>query len=251
MKARVCVVAAIIAALPLLAPHAVRADPLDLRLGLTVDPTIGVHESFNDTIHVPPIPAPLAELSARSGRTELAAFGLPPTVAIPYTDRIQSQTALRLTILDTTLRYYLSDRVAVGIGETIYNQTTHYAIADYYPNTGERQYSRVIGTHLELLEISPLRHGRLETSLRYAPTMLGTQVSTYESSGALTRYNPERGQQVDADVRYVRPLDERRDVILGIRYVNYTTGYVQPGHPLADRNAGVLPSFGYRWKVGR
>jgi len=80
--------------------------------------------------------------------------------------------------------------------------------------------------------------------------MLGTQVSTYESSPALTRYNPERGQQIDGEVRYVHRIGPHTDAILGVRYVNFTAGYDVPLRPLSDRNAGILPSFGYRWRLG-
>ena len=245
----VCVVAAACALGAF--PAAAVADPPQTSIGVTVNPTFGVHESFNDTVQVPPVPAPILELDQTLGPFELSAFGLPPTVAIPYRDAIQGQTWLRISILDGTLRLFEpTHRFAVGFGETIYNQTTHYATADLYPNTGEQQYSRVLGAHVELFARLPFRAGVLETSLRYTPTMLGTQVSTYESSPALTRYNPERGQQIDGEIRYVRRVGPHTDAILGIRYVNFTAGYDVPLRPLSDRNAGVLPSFGYRWRVG-
>lgn len=233
-------------------PCASAADPSSTDIGITVNPTFGVHEDYNDYIHVPPVPAPFIEASHRFDRFELYAFGLPPTVAIPYSDAIQHQTSLRITILDGTLRIFDNDRrFAVGIGETIYNQDTHYAVADLYPNTDEEQYSRVLGMHVELFSRLPFRHGVLETSLRYTPTMLGTQVSAYGSSPTLTRYDPEHGNQVDGEIRYVHPAGDRREAVLGLRYVNFTAGYTTPGRPLSDRNAGILPSFGYLWKVGR
>jgi len=233
------------------APLAAVADPPSTAVGITINPSFGVHESFNDTVHVPPVPAPIVEVDQTFGRLELTAMALPPTVAIPYTDAIQGQTWLRITILDATLRVFdPSKRFAVGVGETLYNQTTHYATADFYANTGEQQYSRVVGAHFEVFARLPFRAGSLETSLRYAPTMLGTQVSTYEVSPALTRYNPERGQQIDAEVRYVHRIGSHTDAILGLRYVNFTAGYDVPLRPLSDRNAGILPSFGYRWRLG-
>jgi hypothetical protein len=233
-------------------PASAVAEPSSTTVGLTLNPSFGVHESFNDTVHVPPVPVPLIEVSHRFDRFELLATGLPPTVAIPYQDPIQSQTWLRITILDATLRAYdRSGRFAVGLGETIYNQTTHYARADFYPATGEQQYSRIVGMHIELLARLPFRAGSLETSIRYAPTMLGTQVSTYESSAALTRFDPERGQQIDTSVRYIHRIDAHREAILGLRYVNFTARYDVPKRPLSDRNAGLLPSFGYRWRISR
>ena len=228
------------------------ADPAVTTVGLTLNPGIAVHESYNDTVHVPPIPVPLIEFSHRFGPFELAAFGLPPTVAVPYSDAIQGRTALRITILDATLRAFVpGGRFAVGIGETLYNQTTHYAVADFYPSTSERQYSRVVGGHYELLAHLPYRAGFVETAVRYAPAMLGTQVSTYDGSPALSRFDPERGQQIDATVRYIHHIDARREAILGVRYVNFTAAYDVPRKPLSDRNAGILPTFGYRWTLGR
>jgi hypothetical protein len=247
---RVCLV--LLALLACLGPRAACADPSSTRIGITINPTFGVHESFNDTVHVPPVPAPLLELSHRFDRFELFVTGLPPTVAIPYSDQIQGDTWLRLTIFDGTLRIFDNRRVwAIGIGETIYNQTTHYAVADFYPNTGQQQYSRVVGMHVELYARYPFRAGSIEASLRYAPTLLGTQVSTYESSPTLTRYDPERGEQVDASLRYIHAVGTHSEAILGVRYVNYTAHYDVPSRPLSDRNAGIIPSFGYRWRLGR
>jgi hypothetical protein len=37
--------------------------------------------------------------------------------------------------------------------------------------------------------------------------------------------------------------------LLGVRYVNFTAAYDVPGKPLSDRNAALLPSIGYLWKL--
>ena len=229
-----------------------RADRPVGTIGLTLNPAIAVHESFNDTVRVPPVPVPLIEGSYRAGPFEVTGFGLPPTIAVPYSDAIQGQTALRLTILDATFRLWApGNRFAVGIGETLYNQTTHYGVGDFYKFTDERQYSRVVGGHYELIARTPFRAGVLETSVRYAPVMLGTQVSTYGGFPYLSRFDNERGQQIDTSIRYIHHIDAKREVILGARYVNFTAAYDVPGKPLSDRNAGLLPTFGYRWKIGR
>ena len=102
MKLAFVLVAGVLAALP----HPVLADPPQTAVGITVNPSFGVHESFNDTVHVPPVPAPILELDQTLGPLELYAVGLPPTVAIPYQDAIQGQTWLRITILDGTLRVF-------------------------------------------------------------------------------------------------------------------------------------------------
>jgi hypothetical protein len=131
----------------------------------------------------------------------------------------------------------------------VYNQTTHYARADAFAVTGgERQYSRIAGAHYEVAVRVPFRAGTLETSLRYAPVLLGTQVSTYED-GTPSRFDPERGQQIDGSVRYVHHIGRHVDAVLGVRYVNFTAAYDVPSRPLSDRNAALLPSFGYLWRL--
>ena len=227
------------------------ADPSSTTIGVTLNPIVGgYHESFNDKVQLPPIPVPLFEASHRFSYFELLAYGLPPTAAIPYNDAIQSQTALRLTILDTTFRVWdPHGRFAIGAGETIYNQTTHYAIG-FGVGVPERQYSRVVGAHYEIVARMPFRAGTIETSLRYAPVLLGTQVTTYDN-GMPSLFSPERGNQVDGDVRYTHRFGKHTEAILSVRYLNYTAAYDVPLKPLSDRNAAVLPSIGYRWYFGR
>ena len=84
--------------------------------------------------------------------------------------------------------------------------------------------------------------------LAHAPVLLGTQVTTYED-GTQSRFDPERGQQIDGNVRYVHHVGPHMDAVLGVRYVNFTASYDRPGHPLSDRNAAVLPAFGYLWHL--
>jgi hypothetical protein len=247
---RACALAALAAAAVLAGNAPARADDAaGAAIGVTLNPiAAGVHDSFNDTIHLPPIPVPLLEASAHVANVEFTAYGLPPTFAIPYSDAIQGSTALRLSIFDGTLRVWdPRHRFAVGAGETIYNQTTHYAVADVFAATGgERQYSRIAGAHYEFVVRMPFRAGTLETSLRYAPVLLGTQVSTYDT--APTRFDPERGEQIDGNIRYVHHIGPHMDAVLGVRYVNFTAAYDVPAKPLSDRNAALLPAFGYLWR---
>ncbi len=226
------------------------ADPSETTLGITLDPILGgIHDSYNDMVHLPPVPVPLLEASHRFSNFEITAYGLPPTIAIPYTDAIQGQVSLRLTIFDGTFRVWdAKHRFAVGVGETIYNQTTHYARADFFATSGgQRQYSRIVGGHYEVVFGMPFRAGRVETSVSYAPALLGTQVSTYED-GTQSRFDPERGEQIEGNIRYVRHMSRHADFLLGVRYVNFTAAYDVPSHPLSDRNAAVLPAVGYLWR---
>jgi hypothetical protein len=242
--------AALVAALLAFTVLPASADDLSGSLGLTLDPIVGgVHDSFDDQIHLPPIPVPLIEGNLRYSNFELTGYGLPPTIPIPYTDAIQGSVALRLTILDTTFRVWSPNgRFGIGAGETVYNQTTHYATAELPAMSGgERQYSRIAGAHYEVVTRLPFRAGFLETSLRYAPVLLGTQVTTFED-GTQSLFDPERGQQIDTNIRYVHHIGPHTDAVLGVRYVNFTAAYDVPGHPLSDRNAAVLPAFGYLWR---
>ncbi len=249
-------VAALLAAVALLAAGGTaRADdPFQTTIGISLNPIAGgYHESFNDKISLPPIPVPLLEASQRLGPFELAGYGLPPTVAIPYTDAIQGQTTLRLTIFDASLRLWAPRRrIGIEAGETIYNQTTHYATADSYadsPASDERQYSRIAGGHYGIITHLPFRSGTIETELRYAPVLLGTQVSTYGDNSP-SRFDPERGEQIDANLRFIRRAGKNAELFAGARYVNFTASYDVPGRPLSDRNCAVLPSIGYRFVTG-
>ncbi len=228
-------------------------NPFETSAGLTLNvPIGGVHESFNDTVHVPPIPIPLFELNQQLGSTfEIAAFGLPPTITVPYSDAVQGNTGLRLTVLDASFRVWGPFHVlAIEAGETLYNQTTHYQAADdLHPGTDERQYSRIVGAHYGLVVHLPFPAGFIETEVRYAPVLLGTQVSTYGDNSP-SRFDPERAEQVDANVRYIHSIGRGRQMIIGARYLNFTAAYDVPGRPLSDRNAAFLPSFGYRFTTG-
>jgi hypothetical protein len=239
---------ALAAALVGLGAGAALADPAGADIGLTLNPVLGgVHDSFDDTIHLPPVPVPLLDVSAHAGPLELVTFGLPVTAAVPYTDAIQGAVALRLTIVDATLRVW-GGRFGVGVGQTLYNQTTHYATADSYATSGdERQYSRITGAHYEIAMRMPFRAGTLETSLRDAPVLLGTQVSTY-GNGTPSRFDPERGEQIDGSIRYKHQIGPHEDAELGVRYVNFTAAYDIPSRPLSDRNCALMPSIGYLWR---
>jgi hypothetical protein len=240
--------AALVAAFVGVGAGAALADPAGADIGFTLNPVVGgVHDSFNDTIHLPPVPVPLLDASAHVGPFEIVTFGLPVTAAVPYTDKLQGTVALRLMIVDATLRVW-AGHVGVGVGQTLYNQTTHYATADSYAASGdERQYSRITGAHYELAVRMPFRAGTLEASLRDAPVLLGTQVSTY-GNGTPSRFDPERGEQIDGSVRYKHAIGPHEFAVLGVRYVNFTAAYDIPSRPLSDRNCALMPSIGYLWR---
>jgi hypothetical protein len=240
------------AAMVVLAAAPAAADPGFAAIGITLNPIAGgVHESSNDTIHLPPIPVPLLEADGRLSNFEIYAYGIAPAVSIPYTNAVEGSVALRLTILNATFRVWDgAHRFGAGVGETVYNQTTHYATADSFaPGGDEQQYSRIAGAHYEVDARVPFRAGSIEGYVSYAPVLLGTQVSTYGFPGVATRFDPERGEQIETNVRYVHAIGPHSVALLGVRYVNFTAAYDVPGKPLSDRNAALLPSIGYLWKL--
>ena len=237
----------IAALLAIAAPSAARADD-SVYAGITLNPLFGEHQSFNDKVKPPPIPAPLLDATARRGRAELYFTGLPASVSVPYEDATQSHTSTTLSILDGTARFYLTRNFSLGIGETMYNQTTHYSISIPVSGGGERQYSRIVGAHYEVHYVKPAGVGRIEASFAYAPTLYGTQTTTFDvKPGSSTLFDPEKGKQIDTSVRYVRQRG-KLETIYGIRYINFTAIYTANGS-LSDRNVGILPTFGLRTRL--
>lgn len=235
------------ALLAIAAPSVARADD-SVYAGITLNPLFGEHQSFNDKVNPPPIPAPLLDVTARRGRAEFYFTGLPASVSVPYQDAKQSHTSTTLSILDGTARLYLTRNFSLGIGETIYNQTTHYSVSIPVSGGGERQYSKIVGAHYELHYVKPAGIGRIEASFAYAPTLYGTQTTTFDvGPGSTTLFDPEKGKQIDTSVRYVRRRG-KLETIYGIRYINFTAIYTANGS-LSDRNVGILPTFGLRTRL--
>jgi len=230
---------------------AAQADVATTDFAITLNPLFGSHQSFNDKTSPPPVPVPLLELRHRFGPMEIVASGLPPIASVRSDDAIQGHTSTQLTIFDGTLRVWDPlHRFSAGIGETIYNQGTHYSDAVEIVGTGETQYSRIAGAHYELGYRSPYHHGSIEATISYAPVMLGTQFTIYDVGTNLRRADPESADQIDTAVRWIHALNAHNEIMLGVRYVNYTARYSEINGTLADRNSGILPVFGFRTKLG-
>ena len=227
-----------------------QADVAATDVALTLNPLFGSHQSFNDRTTPPPVPVPLLEVRHRFGPFEIVAAGLPPIASAKSDDPIQGRTSTRLTIFDGTFRVWDPlRRFSVGIGETLYNQGTHYVDPVEIAGTGETQYSRIAGAHYEIGYHSPYHHGSVEATLSYAPTMLGTQFTIYDVGTHLRRADPEHADQVDGAVRWVHAVNAHNDILLGVRYINYTARYAEINSTLADRNCGILPVFGFRTRL--
>lgn len=226
------------------------ADVAQTDAAITFNPLVGTHQSFNDKTHPAPVPIPLFEIRHRSGPLELVLSGLPPLASVRTQDAVQGRTSTRLSIFEGTLRVWDPlRRFSVGIGQTLYNQSTHYLDAVEIPGTGERQFSRITGAHYELGYRVPYARGHIEATASYAPHMLGTQYTQYDLATVAPRFDPEIADQIDLAVRYAHHINPRAEIVLGLRYVNYTARYAEPNGTLSDRNVGVLPVFGYRTRI--
>jgi hypothetical protein len=235
-------------------PAGARADETSTRIGLTLNPIIGgLHESYDDLVHVRPVPIPLIEVRHVHGPVELDLEGLPPVASVRYDDTLQGgHTSTRLSIFDGFVRVWDPlHRFSAGLGQTLYNQSTHYTHSVEIAGTGETQFSRVTGLTYTVGYGIPLHRGRFEAIFNYAPAMRGVQYTIYDISFYRPRINPERAGQIDTAARFVHPLGARSEIVLGVRYVNYTASYDQPSGGLSDRNVGLLPVIGYLTRIGR
>jgi hypothetical protein len=243
-----------VCALGMSAYSSASADQASADIGLTLNPVLyGTHESFNDRVHVPPVPIPFIEFRERYGPFELDLSGLPGVASVRSDDITQGRTSTQLSVFEGILRVWDPlHRFSAGVGQTLYNQTTHYLEAVEIPGTGERQFSRITGITYQAGYDVPYRNGRFEAVFNYAPAMVGTQYTVYDIGRYAPRVNPEKAGQIDTGVRYVHPLGRRGEAIIGLRYINYTSSYVGAGRGgLSDRNAGLLAVIGYRTRIGR
>ncbi|MGD0472925.1 MAG: hypothetical protein ABSB70_06880 [Candidatus Velthaea sp.] len=230
-----------------------RADEASADLGLTLNPVLyGLHESFNDRVHVPPVPIPLIEFRERYGPFELDLSGLPGVASVRSDDITQGRTSTQLSVFTGMLRVWDPlHRFSAGIGQTLYNQSTHYLDPVEIAGTGERQFSRVTGLTYQAGYAVPYHAGRFEAVFNYAPAMVGTQYTTYDVAQYAPRINPEKAGQIDTGVRYVHSIGTHSEAIIGLRYLNYTSSYVGGRGGLSDRNVGLLAVVGLRTRIGR
>ena len=221
-------------------------------IALTLNPILGGwHESYNDRRHIPPVPVPLLEVRAAAGPFELQLEGLPPFASIRSSDAREGRTSTQLSIATGTLRLWdPRGRYSVGVGDVLYNQSTHYLDPIELPGTGETQFSRLSGSDYAAGYREAWRRGRFDASLAYAPALHGTQFTIYNDARDRPRIDPERAKQIDAAVRYTRTVGRTGEIIVGLRYINYTAEYAERNGGLSDRNVGLLPVLGYRMVFG-
>jgi hypothetical protein len=254
----------------MLAPAA--ADPVRATLTLTLNPLDGQHEvdgGQHDTLDFAPLP--LGELTLRHRDDSLRIEGLPP-VTFGYGGSSVGAQSTRLSIVNATYRRSFRGGWFAGIGQTVYNQMTDYGDAEgafaytrgslYVPIDGaEAQYSRMTGMRLELGRSA--RRGR--TSFEYwaavNPRMRGvqyTRIPTFVSFCAapcvppthtLTFADPENAAQVDLAARVAHRISRNSELLLGLRYLNYSAHYDDYPGQIADRNVGFAPTIGIRTRI--
>jgi hypothetical protein len=148
-----------------------------------------------------------------------------------------------------TLRFYAPERsVFGGIGETVYNQSTVDGPASIDPNRDHS--SRVTGLRLETgagTRFSP--NDRLELVVAYNPKMHGI---IHTVTVARSFDDAESATQIDVAVRRIIRHGSS-EFVYGLRYLNFTAKYETAGQTytdsLADRNVGILPIVGWRWRL--
>lgn len=256
--------------------RAASADPVETSFAITVNPLDGSHtvdDGRRDAVTFAPLP--LAELFARERNESVRIEGLAP-VTLHYGSAGDGAQSTTLSILNATYRHAFAGGWFVGAGQTLYNQSTTYGNANgnYAYTRGtivddiyghEVQYSRMTGARFEAGRIVRRGRDQLEVWAAVNPRMHGvqyTQIPTYRflcgSSSAATMpcvpvaatfADPETAAQVDLSARFTRRLSPHSELLLGLRYLNYTAHYVDFPGQIADRNVGWAPVIGYRLRL--
>ena len=220
-----------------LVPGAACAD--DASLGVSLAPLIGTHEETGLKDSVPPIPIPILQARGRLSNVELFVESFPFSPNIVEGGGRTEHLSTNLAFFDAVIRgYVLQDRVSVGVGELVYNQSTTYA------PPGTVDASRVVGGRYEL-GVGLLRNARtLRLLVDLMPSLTGVIHAT-SPNGFRSANQPEAGSQVEVQLRSDH-VHGPFEFDYGARYVNYTAKFVHGGS-LADLNTGVLPfaTFAY------
>lgn len=232
------------------APANSYAAGVDWTGSVTLNFLDGKHDTGTSVDRLTLIPLPLGDVDGRYGPTALHVEGLPP-VTFGYGDGAGGVQQTQLSIVNAVVRRSLGFGAFLGAGETIYNQRTTYPPADSV--VVARQSSRVAGARLET-GIARHAFGRTAFAFVFAvnPGMRGLEHTALRTSAPTPDIlNPERAVQVDTLLRFTTPL-RAGDIVYGLRYLNYASRYEVRGSAfdgsLADRNVGLLPNVGFRWR---
>lgn len=250
--------------------------------GITSAFTTGTHQERQGRDTIPLLPLPLITLRVPLHRFEIDAEGMPPIGPVPYRSLYNNTSqSTKLSYAHASLRYALTPRLSVGIGETLYNQRTTYeqveVIHGYIGGPGfnttpmtftqrrtETDSSRVPGLRFEAraewpagkrswfaaeFAVTPSMHAIVLAEDRFEGSIATSIPITQPRPWSLHFALPETGSEVDASMTIGRPLG-RYTLLYGVRYVNYIAHFDRSG-ALADRNSLVLPFIGFERTFGR
>jgi hypothetical protein len=253
------------------------AEPIDATLAVTVNALSGQHQvngGHSDKLTL--LPLPLAELNVRLKTESLRIEGLPPAT-FGYSSGGDGALSTRLSIVNATFRHTFNGGWFAGVGQTVYNQFTTYVPVNgnfFYSrgfttdpiNGSEAQYSRVTGARFEIGRMTQSGRNRIEWWAAANPHMRGiqyTRIPTFLTACSFgpapaapvctqivdTFSDPENASQVDLSARLAHRIAKNGEVLLGLRYLNYTAHYDDFAGQLADRNVGFAPTLGFRVKL--
>jgi hypothetical protein len=238
------------------------ADPVDATLAVTVNPLSGQHQvNGGRSAKLTFAPLPLAELTVRLNADSIRIEGL-PSVTFGYGGNSEGALSTRLSIVNATVRHAFPGGWFAGVGQTVYNQFTTYATSSgafFYArgvvvdpiNGDEAQYSRVTGARFEVGRMTVNGANRIEWWVAANPHLHGIQYTRIPTvrRQVHTFADPENASQIDLSARVAHRIAKNGEVLLGLRYLNYTAHYDDLPGQLADRNVGFAPTLGYRIKL--
>jgi|GEM_PF-6967971 len=225
----------------------------DTSAGITLAGTHGTHRESGGTVQAPLIPVPLLSASHGFDCLQLSAEALPPVGPIAVPNNGLGMQNVTIAYADATLRWWnRAHTFAAGIGDTLYNQRTVFALS---PSMGayvrEVDHSRVAGTRYELVARRPLSaRNAFEASVAMNPAMHGrfAYSQQYASGGLSGGFSSppswERAAQVDANARIVHRFGAYA-ISYGVRYLNYTAQFSDAFRSsFADANSLLMPYVG-------
>ena len=114
----------------------------------------------------------------------------------------------------------------------------------------ETDSSRVAGLRIEVGRNVTLGRDRLELVAAGNPSMRGRESHAIPNANfgtvILGFSDPESAAQIDAYARIAHRVSSNGEVLIGLRYINFTAHYTDAPGALADHNVGWAPVLGYR-----
>lgn len=240
-----------------------RASETEVGAGILV--VNGTHtEQKGDRADANLIPAPLLDVRHRFGRFVFEATVIPPERA-PIGANSLGLASTQLSYLDLALRFAVSRQTRIGLGEMLYNQESLYSYrygllpipGAYVTGIRETDRSRIVGAELSVQQL--LRASLKSTltgSVAIAPRLYGSlgvsskfDWSDGTTTGGKWFATPEFGSQIDVIVQNEVRANKRTTFHYGLRYLNMSMHFANGG--LADRNAFLVPFFGWSTRLGR